>query len=164
MLSLEALRQAAQTRPAVLVPSDTLIELLNENERLRAAASPAPAKRNEYPTEFEAIWEVYPARPGDSKKAAHKAWAARAKAGVAPAVMLVGAQAYAAYAKANRVEPQFIKQAATFFGPGEWYAADWTVRGQVAQLPRETVDERNARLRAAFLGAPSAPDYLQLEA
>jgi len=40
--------------------------------------------------------------------------------------MVCRARAYAHYVKAMKIEPQFIKQAATFFGPGEHYAAGWT--------------------------------------
>jgi len=115
----------------VHLKSTTIIEILDELERHRAAAAKPPkVKRNDYPADFEAVWEVYPERPGDSKKAAHKAWAARLTTGATAAEMLAGAQAYAAYVKAMHIEPQFIKQSATFFGPGEWYATDWTVPAQ----------------------------------
>lgn len=121
------LRGLAAAGPSVHVRSTTVVELLDELDRLRAAgAAPAKAKRNDYPADFEAVWEIYPARPGDSKRAAHKAWAARRSAGATVAELLAGAQAYASYVKAMRIEPMFIKQSATFFGPAEHYAADWT--------------------------------------
>lgn len=127
MRDYSPLRGLAATAATVHLKSSTVIELLDELDRLRAgAAKPTKVKRNDYPAVFEAIWEVYPARPGDSKKAAYKAWTARINLGATPAQMLDGAKAYAAYVKAMRIEPQFIKQAATFFGPGEHYAADWT--------------------------------------
>ena len=40
--------------------------------------------------------------------------------------MLAGAQAYAAFVKAMKIESMYILQSATFFGPSERYAADWT--------------------------------------
>lgn len=127
MRDYSPLRGLAAGAPTVHLKSSTVVELLDELDRLRAAsAAPVKVKRNEYPADFEAAWEVYPARPGDSKKAAHKAWAARLPAGATVEEMLAGAQAYAHYVKAMKIEPQFIKQAATFFGPGEHYAADWT--------------------------------------
>lgn len=46
----------------------------DEDTSTRAAAGKA-----EYPPEFEAAWQAYPDRPGDSKANAHKAWAARRK-------------------------------------------------------------------------------------
>jgi len=130
MRDYSPLRALAAAAPSVHLKSSTVVELLDELECLRGGAAPTQPKRNDYPADFEAVWEAYPDRPGDSKKAAHKAWAVRIKAGVTAAQMLTGAQAYAAYVKAMRVEPQFIKQAATFFGPGEWYGADWTVPAQ----------------------------------
>ena len=132
MRDYSPLRGLAASSPTVHLKSSTVVELLDELDRLRSgAAKPTTPKRNDYPAEFEAVWEVYPARPGDSKKAAHKAWAVRIKAGATAVEMLVGAQAYAAYVKAMKVEPVFIKQAATFFGPGEHFAADWTPPEQV---------------------------------
>ncbi|MBD8725750.1 hypothetical protein IFT43_20510 [Oxalobacteraceae sp. CFBP 13708] len=120
------LRALAAGALTVHLKSTTVTELLDELDLLRAGGRPAKVARNDYPSDFEVVWEVYPARPGASKKAAHKAWAARITIGATPAEMLAGAQAYAHYVKAMKIEPQFIKQAATFFGPGEHYAADWT--------------------------------------
>lgn len=127
MRDYSPLRGLAAANPTVHLKSSTVVELLDELDRLRAGgAAPAKVKRNDYPADFEAVWEVYPARPGDSKKAAHKAWAARLGAGATVAEMLAGAQAYAAFVKAMKIEPMYILQSATFFGPSERYAADWT--------------------------------------
>jgi len=127
MRDYSPLRGLAAAGATVHLKSSTVIELLDELDRLRAAgAKPAKLKRNDYPADFEAVWEVYPARPGDSKKAAHKAWAARLAAGATVSEMLAGAQAYAAFVKVMKIEPMFILLSATFFGPGERYAADWT--------------------------------------
>jgi hypothetical protein len=127
MRDYSQLRGLAAASPTVHLKSATVVELLDELDRLRAGgAAPKKVARNEYPADFEIVWEVYPARPGDSKKAAYKAWAVRLNAGATAPEMLVGAQAYAAYVKAMRIEPTYIKQAATFFGPGEHFAADWT--------------------------------------
>jgi len=127
MRDYSPLRGLAAGAPTVHLKSLTVVELLDELDRLRAAgAKPAKAKRNDYPSDFEAVWEVYPARPGDSKKAAHKAWSARLVSGATVAQLLAGAQAYAAYVKALKIEPVFVKQSATFFGPSEFYLANWT--------------------------------------
>lgn len=127
MRDYSPLRGLAAASATVHLKSTTVIELLDELDQLRAgAAKPVKIKRNDYPADFEAAWEVYPARPGASKRDAYKAWAVRLREGVTAAQMLAGAQAYAAYVKATRTEPLFVKQAATFFGPGEHYAADWT--------------------------------------
>ena len=78
-----------------------------------------------YSAEFEAAWSRYPKRPGASKHDACKAWNARLKAGVTADVLIDGVGRYAAYCIACKTEPGFIKQPATFFGPGEHYLADW---------------------------------------
>jgi hypothetical protein len=40
--------------------------------------------------------------------------------------MLFGTRKYAAYVTAARIEPRFVLQAATFYGPSERFSADWT--------------------------------------
>ncbi|WP_306393392.1 hypothetical protein [Telluria beijingensis] len=121
------LRGLAAAGATVHLKSTTVVELLDELDHLRAGcAKPAKVKRNDYPADFEAVWEVYPQRPGDSKKAAHKAWAARLAAGALVSELLAGAQAYAAFVKAMKTEPMYILHCATFFGPNERYADDWT--------------------------------------
>jgi hypothetical protein len=77
----------------VHLKSTTVTELLDELDLLRAGGPPAKVARNDYPADFEVVWEVYPARPGASKKAAHEVWTARITVGATPAEMLPGAQA-----------------------------------------------------------------------
>lgn len=86
---------------------------------------PTPPYTNGVCDSFEEAWGVYPKRPNNSKAKARKAWDARVKAGEDPAVMLAGVHAYAAYVERERMEPKFIKQAATFFGPDTPYADDY---------------------------------------
>lgn len=106
----------------ITVSTLDLAELLAELAALRGAGkTPASA----YPPEFEEAWAFYPKRPGASKAATLKAWKARIKAGTQPLAMIEGAQAYASYCQAKGTEPEYIKQPATFFGPGEHFAADW---------------------------------------
>lgn len=88
---------------------------------------------SKYPAEFEEAWLAYPDRPGRSKADACKAWKARVKAGAAADVILAGVRRYAAYCRAACTEPNYIKQPATFFGPGEHYLADWTATAQVVR-------------------------------
>lgn len=170
------LRQAAARRrtveghPASRVSLGTvevsqiaLEELLAEFDMLKASS----AKTTGYTPEFDAAWSEYPTRPGNSKAAAFKAWAARLKAGATVEQMIEGVRAYAIYVKAERTEPQFIKQAATFFGPGEHYAADWKVSRALEPrrvLPdrRPPVDEQKAAASAEakrrLMGGQRPPD------
>lgn len=89
----------------------------------------APKKQAaEYTDEFLEAWAIYPCRPGANKKEAFKAWSARLKAGVSASSILDGVRRYSAYCKAQQTDPQFIKQPATFFGPGDHYLSDWTIQ------------------------------------
>lgn len=108
----------------VTVPTIELREVLQELEALRTGGVTKAASK--YSAEFEEAWTIYPTRPGASKAATFKAWTARLKAGATALAMIEGTQKYADFCKAERTEPQFIKQPATFYGPGEHYAADWT--------------------------------------
>jgi len=165
MRDYSPLRGLAAGAPSVHLKSSTVIQLLDELDRLRAGgAAPTKLKRNDYPADFEAAWEAYPDRPGDSKKAAHKDWAARLKDGATVAEMLAGAQAYAAYVKAMKIEPVFIKQAATFFGPGEHFAADWTAPASQPKLAAGGAwwaSDASILAKGAELGlAPRSGEYM----
>lgn len=74
-----------------------------------------------YSAEFESSWSKYPKRAGgNSKKAAHKAWTARIREGVSAETLDAAVQAYAAEMIAkSKVGTEYVKQAATFFGPNE---------------------------------------------
>lgn len=91
--------------------------------------TPLPPKgggRDAYTPEFEAAWKAYPDRPNASKADAFKAWNARIRAGVLAEVMAAGVERYAAFCRASRTEPRFVKQPATFFGPGGHFLAEWS--------------------------------------
>lgn len=80
-----------------------------------------------YTAEFEAAWAAYPRRPGNSKADAFKAWRARCTAGASFETLTEGVKRYAAYCDAtDKTGTEFVKLAATFFGPGDHYLADWT--------------------------------------
>lgn len=98
-----------------------------------------PKSLSDYPLEFENAWSAYPSRPGASKKAAFKAWSARLSAGIGHQIMLSGAVRYAEYCKAMGTDPQYIKQPSTFFGPGDHFLADWTVRKVEHLKPEQSI-------------------------
>lgn len=91
------------------------------------ASAPACPAKQDYSPEFETAWQVYPKRAGgNSKAAAFKAWKARLKDGVKPETMLAGVKRYAAYARTTgSTGTQFVKQAATFFGPDRHFDEPW---------------------------------------
>lgn len=119
---------------------------------LRSEEIPA----GKYPAEFEAVWAEYPKRPGASKPDAHKAWAARVKAGIPIDVLHDGVVRYAAYCRACKTEPGFIKQPATFFGPGEHYTADWTAPAPTNKAPTGN------KFTAAAAGIFSNPKHAEV--
>ena len=91
------------------------------------ASAPARPAKQDYSPEFETAWDAYPKRAGgNSKAAAWKAWKARLKDGVNPEAMLAGVKRYATYARATgSVGTQYVKQAATFFGPDRHFEESW---------------------------------------
>ncbi|EPA3989513.1 TPA: DNA-binding protein, partial [Escherichia coli] len=76
---------------------------------------------------FEQAWQEYPKRAGgNSKSAAFKAWKARLREGIKPEAMLDGVKRYAAWVRATgNTGTQFVKQAATFFGPDRHFEDFW---------------------------------------
>lgn len=140
------LRAAAVFKPgtiefgSVVVSRVDLAELLTAYDAL-VAAGRKPKKATGYSAEFEAAWSEYPTRPGNSKAAAYKAWKARLTAGATVLEMIEGTRKYAIYCKVEGTEPQYVKQAATFYGPGEHFSADWTPR---AEQRRANPDRRTS--------------------
>lgn len=108
----------------------TTTKTTTETNSIGASAdAPAPARsaKQDYSPEFEKAWQAYPKRAGgNSKAAAYKAWKARLKDGVKPEDMLAGVKRYAAYVKVTgNAGTQFVKQAATFFGPDRHFEEAW---------------------------------------
>lgn len=76
---------------------------------------------------FTTLWADYPKRAGsNSRTAALKAVAARLKMGANAEDMLTGVRRYAAYIRATgREGTEYVKQAASFFGPNEHWLEPW---------------------------------------
>jgi hypothetical protein len=121
----------------------------NQNQHVSPDGDTSRVSRSgTYPPEFEEAWQAYPQRPGASKKDAHKAWAARIKAGADHTVILQGVIRYAEFCRASGTEPRYIKQPTTFFGPGEHYLADWSARNTGNQQGGTIHDKRAATIAA----------------
>ena len=86
-------------------------------------------QKSTYPPEFEATWNAYPKRLGGNSKAdAFKAWRARRKAGVPAEELHTGVVRYGRFLQASgKAGSEYVKQAATFFGPAEHWREPWTV-------------------------------------
>lgn len=85
-------------------------------------------KKKKYPAEFEEAWKNYPERAGGNSKAeALKAWNARIKTGVIAQELIDGTKRYAEFVRATgKLNTEYVKQAATFFGPAGHYAESWS--------------------------------------
>ncbi|WP_240656186.1 helix-turn-helix domain-containing protein [Pantoea dispersa] len=100
----------------------------NSNGTSAKAAEPSRTGKQDYSPEFETAWQAYPKRSGGNPKpSAWKAWSARIREGVKPADMLAGVQRYAGYITATgKAGTEYVKQAATFFGPDHHFTESWT--------------------------------------
>ena len=86
---------------------------------------PKKRKRHQYTPEFEEAWDIYPQREHDSKHDAFKAWSARIREGCTVPEMIAGTERYHRFVRAKRMEPQYIKRAATFYGPALHFQEAW---------------------------------------
>ncbi|ELZ5041697.1 helix-turn-helix domain-containing protein [Enterobacter hormaechei] len=114
------------------------------------ASSENRSSKENYSNEFEQAWQAYPKRAGgNSKAAAWKAWKARIKDGVTCEAMLAGVNRYAGYVRATgSLGTQYVKQAATFFGPDRhfeelWQAPAGAVSGRPGGLPVSGFSEQD---------------------
>ena len=108
------------------------------------------SSKENYSNEFERAWQAYPKRAGgNSKAAAWKAWKARIKDGVNTEAMLAGVNRYAGYVRATgSAGTQYVKQAATFFGPDRHFEESWqapavAVVGRPGGLPVSGFSEQD---------------------
>ncbi|ECL1755995.1 hypothetical protein ACW3ST_004936 [Salmonella enterica subsp. salamae serovar 42:b:e,n,x,z15] len=109
---------------------ETTQKINTENKYLGASAeadTPKVKSSTDYSPAFEEAWQAYPKRAGgNSKAAAFKAWKARLKDGVKPEDMLAGVKRYAIYCQTTgNTGTQYVRQAATFFGPDRHFEESW---------------------------------------
>lgn len=112
----------------------------------KPAGKKTAKKKNSYPEDFEFAWCIYPKRAGgNSKTEAFKAWNARIRDGTTAAELIAGVKRYAAFCEAtSKTGTEYIKQAATFFGPGKHYAETWEAPQQGATQPgKSRIDLNN---------------------
>ncbi len=125
----------------------TIKQLNNENNEnkkevitLVADAPPAPAgekkpepkkaKKNEYSEDFEKAFTAYPKRQGDNpKEKAFSAWKARLRDGFTVEEMTSGVERYLVFCQHEAsIGTQYVKQAATFFGPDKAFLEIWAIK------------------------------------
>lgn len=122
-------------------------DVIDSQRKSSVSANTEAEAEAEAGTTWDAIWAAYPKRAGgNSKTAALKAFTARVKSGVDPVDILAGVQRYAAYlAATGRVGTEYVKQAATFFGPNEHWAEPWDVP-TVANAASQKVNQNVASI------------------
>lgn len=90
--------------------------------------TPKPSVRDDV---FEQAKATYPKRTGGQGWAdAEREWHGWVKKGEDPLTMLAGVERYRSYVEhEGNVGTKFVKQAATFFGPGKHWTEEWSVNG-----------------------------------
>ena len=146
-------RQNLTPDPQVNSKHDPQVNSKQESQDISArgkAPSENRSSKENYSNEFEQAWQAYPKRAGgNSKAAAWKAWKARIKDGVNTVEMLAGVNRYAAYVRATgSAGTQYVKQAATFFGPDRHFEESWqapavAVSGRSGGLPVSGFSEQD---------------------
>ena len=146
-------RQNLTPDPQVNSKHDPQVNSKQESQDIRVFSKAYSEKRSSkenYSNDFEQAWQAYPKRAGgNSKAAAWKAWKARIKDGVNTEAMLAGVNRYAGYVRATgSAGTQYVKQAATFFGPDRhfeepWQAPSGAVSGRPGGLPVSGFSEQD---------------------
>ena len=114
--------------------------------------------RNQYPADFEAFWQSYPARPGNPKQSACKKWHEWTAKGCDPQTIIDGARAYREYCDAvGSTGTTFCMMAKTFLGPDAHFLEDWTPPDQSDKRAGEAWDEA---IRAASQSADARKQWM----
>lgn len=115
-----------------------------------------PPKKNAYPDEFEQAWAIYPKRAGGNSKAdACKAWNARVNSGATAQELLDGTRRYAEFVRATgKLNTEYVKQAATFYGPSKHYEEAWKVTALSGVRDPNTISRPDNTIPPGFRGQP----------
>lgn len=149
-----------------------LKNILAENQTEKSAETPsqskpkkaaAPkAKKTEKTVsqeKFDEAFAHYPARSGsNSKSKAQKAWNARLQAGANPQEIIDGVIRYRAWCESTgKIGSEFVKQAATFFGPDQHYLEPFVIspKTTAGANPYEHKKQQSATIADAILGKSS---------
>ncbi|WP_233496404.1 phage replisome organizer [Serratia marcescens] len=114
----------------------------------QSAAPPAKkTKGQDYPPEFETLWQAYPRRQGSNpKNKAFACWNARQRDGVAPLAMLEGVRRYQNFCQlSEKTGTEFVLQAQTFLGPRREFDNSWeiTTGGNHVEFRYNPSDQRS---------------------
>jgi hypothetical protein len=92
---------------------------------------------------FLTAWSEYPKRAGDNpRKRAWKAWRTRHAQGHTEDELLAGVRRYADFVRATGKEgTEYVKQAATFFGPDKAFLEAWTLPTSASAVSRDAREQ-----------------------
>lgn len=104
-------------------------EIRTQSQRASAVRQRRFRQKNDDGGDFARAWLLYPKRAGsNSRTLALRAWTARLATGAKPDDLIAGVERYAAFIRATGKErTEYVKQAATFFGPSEHWTEDYTL-------------------------------------
>lgn len=110
-----------------------------------------------HPEAFERAMAAMPRRVGGHpKKTAIRAWNASIRRGADPDAIVAGAERYRAFiVAAGKERTEYVKMAATFFGPDEHWLEDW-------EPPPATVPNGRGGQVELQYDDPTAPGYVGL--
>jgi hypothetical protein len=119
--------------------ADKVNLLANLQPTPSSSSSSSSSLKQNTSDDFEIAWSLYPARSGgNSKSKAFKAWSARIADGTPVEDLMAGVMRYADYIRAtDRLNTEYVKQAATFFGPDRHFAEKWTAPAKIVKAPFE---------------------------
>lgn len=90
---------------------------------LDVAQTAGKAQKQEYTSEFEEFWSIYPRKV--EKKTAFSRWCTNIKANISAKDMIQAARNYAAYCRAECTEERYIKHPSTFLAPKNKPFTEW---------------------------------------
>lgn len=105
---------------------------------------------------FDEAWGHYPKRSGGNPKTkARKAWNARLQAGINPQEIIDGVIRYHAWCESTKkINTEYVKQAATFFGPDNHFHEPWTIpANQNGATSHATKHQKSTALAGQIFGA-----------
>lgn len=120
-------QQTQQTQPNTTNSSKQYAVSSKQKETTLCDFPKNKKKADDLSVDFETAWSKYPARAGgNSKSKALKAWLARIAEGVSPEALISGVDRYANFIRSTeKLNTEYVKQAATFFGPDKHYSEEW---------------------------------------
>lgn len=116
-----------------VTPSDSVSDAVSDSD------SKKPTARKSAPIEFEELKSCYPLRSGDQGwQKSIRACNARLAEGHSWIDMLAGTRRYAEFCRVTgKIGTEFVKQAATFFGPDKHFMAEWPLPKNKAEVVRD---------------------------